>query len=328
MSTRQWFAIGTHHQGFVKRDPPAPCAARTPEQSVLHFGPDARSFTACVGTDHLPAGDRLRPQPVELVIVGCGYRRYMFAIPLYAGRAELRPLEPWRAKEFGEHMERAREHIKPWVGPSFISTGLESGRAVLQRYADGQARDDARIFGIWLGGVLVGGIMVVALDTSTGACEVGCWLEPSAQGRGLVTESIGHLIDWAVEERGIDRIEWHTVPGNTRSIAVAHRLGMTRDTTASTDTTEVLAVRAAPWRELRLAMTAPSRQDKSAIDDLTATFFRAFTNTGGATADVDSIYQIFVPNGIITKGGSAPRDLRHPWLRRAQKAHAHVRHAD
>ena len=44
----------------------------------------------------------------------------MFSIDL-GGGAELRPLEPWRAEEFLAHMERARDHIKPWVGASFIA---------------------------------------------------------------------------------------------------------------------------------------------------------------------------------------------------------------
>lgn len=37
------------------------------------------------------------------------------------------------------------------------------------------------------------------------------------------------LIDWAVEERGIHRVEWVAASGNTASVAVARRLGMTRD---------------------------------------------------------------------------------------------------
>ncbi len=37
------------------------------------------------------------------------------------------------------------------------------------------------------------------------------------------------LIDWAVEERGIHRLEWVAASGNTASVAVARLLGMTRD---------------------------------------------------------------------------------------------------
>ncbi|WP_320068501.1 GNAT family protein [Micromonospora sp. RTGN7] len=143
--------------------------------------------------------------------------------------AELRPLEPWRAGDFLCNLDRAREHIAPWVGPSFVATDLSSARAVLERYADRWARDAGGIWGIWRDGVLVGGVMFVTFDAAIGVCEVGCWLEPGAEGRGLVTRAVGVLVDWAVGERGIHRVEWRTNADNVRSIAVARRLGMRRD---------------------------------------------------------------------------------------------------
>ncbi|WP_405096245.1 GNAT family N-acetyltransferase [Micromonospora sp. NBC_01412] len=154
----------------------------------------------------------------------------MFARALTA-EAELRPLEPWRAEEFLRNLDRAREHIAPWVGASFVATDLPSARAVLQRYADLWARDAGGIWGIWLDGVLVGGVMFVAFDAALGVCEVGCWLEPAAEGRGLVTRAVGVVVDWAVGQRGVHRVEWHTNAANVRSLAVARRLGMCHDGT-------------------------------------------------------------------------------------------------
>ena len=69
----------------------------------------------------------------------------------------------------------------------------------------------------------------MSLSTARGVCEAGCWLEPGAEGQGLVTRAARVIIDWAVRERGIDRVEWITKAGNDRSIAVAKRLGMSRD---------------------------------------------------------------------------------------------------
>lgn len=154
----------------------------------------------------------------------------MFARPLTAD-AELRPLEPWRAEEFLRHLDRARENISPWVSPSFVATDLASARDVLQRYADRRARDGGGIWGIWLDGELVGGVLFVSFDAVAGLCEAGCWLEPAAEGRGLITRATGVIIDWAVGERGIQRVEWRTNAANARSIAVARRLGMHHDGT-------------------------------------------------------------------------------------------------
>jgi RimJ/RimL family protein N-acetyltransferase len=37
------------------------------------------------------------------------------------------------------------------------------------------------------------------------------------------------MIDWAFRVRGMHRVEWRCATGNTRSSAVARRLGMTRE---------------------------------------------------------------------------------------------------
>ncbi|MEH0844125.1 GNAT family protein [Micromonospora sp. CPCC 205711] len=154
----------------------------------------------------------------------------MFALPL-TDTAELRPLSPWHAEEFLANLDRAREHISPWVSPSFVATDLDGAKRVLDRYAERWARDDGGIWGIWDDNVLVGGVLFVSLNVQVGVCEAGCWLEPAAEGRGLVTRAVSRIIDWAVRERGIHRVEWHTNAGNARSIAVARRLGMRRDGT-------------------------------------------------------------------------------------------------
>jgi ribosomal-protein-serine acetyltransferase len=150
----------------------------------------------------------------------------LFATKLGEG-AELRPLEPWQAAEFLAHIDRARPNVDPWIPWASRSTDLESARATLQSYADRQARDAGRIFGIWLDGTLVGGVMFVSFDTESGICEVGCWLEDAGQRRGLVAAACRLLIDWAFTERGIHRVEWRTVPENVRSSGVAKRLGFT-----------------------------------------------------------------------------------------------------
>ena len=141
--------------------------------------------------------------------------------------ARLAPLEIWHADELAEHLDRAREHIRPWVGPAFVTDDVDGARATLTRYAGRAAADGARLYGIWRDGTLVGGVMFTAFDATTGGCEIGCWLEPSAEGHGLVTAASRMLLDWALTTRGLHRAEWHCRADNDRSAAVARRLGMT-----------------------------------------------------------------------------------------------------
>ncbi|MGK5548244.1 GNAT family N-acetyltransferase [Streptomyces sp. URMC 127] len=153
----------------------------------------------------------------------------MYAISLGDDGAELRPLEPWQAREFLDHVDRGREFIGQYNGLPDVVTDLESSRAFLQTYAEKAAADTGRLCGIWADGTLVGAVCLRTMDTEQGNAEAGCWLEPSAVGKGLVTRAVRVIIDWAVEERGIHRVEWWVSAENEPSKAVARRLGMTRD---------------------------------------------------------------------------------------------------
>lgn len=152
----------------------------------------------------------------------------MYAVPLAEG-AELRPLEPWQAEEFLAHMDRARENVDPFIPWATRSTDLESARATLQDFADKKAVDSRHLFGIWLDGTLVGGVMFVAFDAAAGNCEIGAWTEPAGQGRGLVTAATRRLLDYAFTERGLYRAEWHNSTVNPRSRAVSQGLGFHLD---------------------------------------------------------------------------------------------------
>ena len=152
-------------------------------------------------------------------------------------------------------MDRARATVDPWIPWASVSPDLAGARKTLQRYADKRAADSGQLFGIWLDGTLVGGTMFVAFDPASGNAEIGCWLEPAATGRGLVTTAVRLLIDWAFRVRGLHRVEWHCDPRNVASSNIARRLGMRLEGTlreaylwqGTRRDTEIWAVLAPEW---------------------------------------------------------------------------------
>ncbi len=126
-------------------------------------------------------------------------------------------------------------------------------------YAEKAAADTGRLYGIRLDGRLVGGVLFRVFDTASGTCEAGCWLEPAASGRGLVTRAVRVIVDWAVDVRGMHRVEWLVASGNRPSINVAERLGMTLEGVQRENDpyrgvrqdTEIWAVLAPEWRAAR-----------------------------------------------------------------------------
>ncbi|MEV8533651.1 GNAT family protein [Streptomyces sp. NPDC051211] len=245
----------------------------------------------------------------------------MFALPL-GDNAQLRPLEPWQAQEFLDHIDRARPHVDPWIPWATFSTDLASATAVLQGYADQQAADTRRIYGIWRDGTLVGGVMFTKFDAASGVCEIGCWLEADGAGRGLVTRACRALIDWAFTERGMSRVEWSVASGNTRSIDAARRLGMTRDGVLrqrypyrgvrhDSEIWSILSEEWAPGAEAPAAEAtvaeATASDVKAELDGLMRTFLGAFTNTGGSRPNVGVVREVFIPQGtIVSNAGAEP----------------------
>ncbi|MER6981144.1 GNAT family N-acetyltransferase [Streptomyces carpinensis] len=187
----------------------------------------------------------------------------MYAIPLGDDGAELRPLDPWHAEEFLAHLDRGRDFIGQYIAFGSRERDVDSARALLTRYAEKRAADSGSLHGIWLGGKLVGGVLFRTFDAEQGTCEVGCWLEPAAAGRGLVTRAMHVLLDWAFGERGMHRVEWCAASANQPSIAVARRLGMTRDGVLRESRAhrgvrhdiEVWSVLAPEWRAARARAT-------------------------------------------------------------------------
>jgi ribosomal-protein-serine acetyltransferase len=57
------------------------------------------------------------------------------------------------------------------------------------------------------------------------SAEIGYWLSADAQGRGILTRAAARLIDHAIAEWKLNRIEIRAAPDNARSRAVPERLG-------------------------------------------------------------------------------------------------------
>ena len=110
----------------------------------------------------------------------------------------------------------------------------------------------------------------------------------------------------------MSRVEWWTASGNARSIAVARRLGMSRDGVLRQHSVhrgerrdiEVWSVLAEEWPTAGDTSEAVVRAE---LDRLMDVFVGAFTNIGGRRPDLGVIRDVFVPQGrIIANVGDEP----------------------
>jgi RimJ/RimL family protein N-acetyltransferase len=80
-----------------------------------------------------------------------------------------------------------------------------------------------------LTGALIGGVNFHRIEPTHRRAEVGFWLAPWARGRGIGSASVRAACEWAFDHWQLVRIEMTTLPDNDAALAVARKLGFTRE---------------------------------------------------------------------------------------------------
>ena len=83
------------------------------------------------------------------------------------------------------------------------------------------------VFVIGQGHELCGLVGFVITDNINHRTEIGYWLIPEYQGRGIMTRCVRHLCEWAVSVRGMNSFRIRCAAGNAPSNAIPRRLGFT-----------------------------------------------------------------------------------------------------
>ncbi|HEY0546298.1 MAG TPA: GNAT family protein [Pyrinomonadaceae bacterium] len=139
--------------------------------------------------------------------------------------SELRLLEERHAESLLALIERNRER-HPEI-PQLHT--LEDARGYIRRDLDLFADNKGLGIGIWHRGKLAGAVRYHEIDWTNRSTELGYWLGADFEGRGLVTKACGVLLEHAFKELGLNRVVISCAAENTRSRAVAGRLGFTQE---------------------------------------------------------------------------------------------------
>jgi ribosomal-protein-serine acetyltransferase len=159
----------------------------------------------------------------------------------------LRNIHPDDAEALFDLMERNRSRLRPWVDPSslpettketrlftinclfsyygnpFGSSELDKYYAELESYFPPAHRP--LDLGIWFHDELAGIIMMSRLEDSSTALEFGYWITEEHEGKGIVTRCVSALMNYAIDEMGIQRFVIGCAVNNHRSRAIPERLG-------------------------------------------------------------------------------------------------------
>lgn len=140
---------------------------------------------------------------------------------------ELKLVHPSFAPRYLELVTRHQEALAEWLvwPPSAVDEAffLAFVTHSLHEYADGKGVP----CGMFYRGELVGNVALTRIQPELKKAEIGYWLAPDHQGKGIVTRSVNALMRHAFDDLGLDVIHICAAEQNSRSRAVAERLGMT-----------------------------------------------------------------------------------------------------
>lgn len=144
-------------------------------------------------------------------------------------KTHLKLLERRDAKELFELIHNNRPHLREWMPWVAGTTELEHTESFIQSTLDKFAKSNGFDAGIWHNGTLAGTVGFHEINTLHGFTSIGYWLGKEFEGRGLMTQAVEALVEYAFHTLGLHRVEIRCASLNLKSQAIPKRLGFTEE---------------------------------------------------------------------------------------------------
>ncbi|MFI6285577.1 GNAT family N-acetyltransferase [Streptomyces sp. NPDC051018] len=137
-------------------------------------------------------------------------------------------LRRWRTDDLdalNRTIHESLDHLVPWM-PWAAAPGRQHTADFLARSEEEWEAGQSFAYAITSDTEVIGSCSLMR-RIGPGGLDIGYWLHPRWNGRGLATMAAGALVRQGFLLAGIDRIEIHHDAANSASGAVARRLGFT-----------------------------------------------------------------------------------------------------
>lgn len=139
--------------------------------------------------------------------------------------ADLRFLETRHAAELLHFVEGSRAHLDEYLGWTRGMNSVEDAEKFIKRGMTRYAEDELPYVGVWQDNVMAGGILFFPLESRIQATEIGYWLGQGFTGRGLMSRAVVAMMSYCFDALQLNRVALGADVNNTRSRALAERLG-------------------------------------------------------------------------------------------------------
>lgn len=118
-----------------------------------------------------------------------------------------------------------REYLRRWLPWVDLVTSEDDSRSFLATVTAQREQGRGPTFGILCDGALAGIVGFLPVDAVNRMGEIGYWLVPAAQGRGVMTRCCRFVVRYGFLTLDLNRIQIAAGTGNDGSRAIPERLG-------------------------------------------------------------------------------------------------------
>lgn len=137
----------------------------------------------------------------------------------------MRPFVEQDAEDIFKLIDSNRNELRQWLSWVDDTKSVEDSKKFIIDCQSQLAKGTAYRFGIFENGGYAGIVDLHDVNSRNRRAGIGYWLGKESQGKGIMTKAVAKIVSFGFETIDLNRIEIHVAPGNTKSRAVAGRLG-------------------------------------------------------------------------------------------------------
>lgn len=137
----------------------------------------------------------------------------------------LREIELEDSKDIFETIDSQREYLGRWLPFVAFTRSVDFSRMFIQSILETPYEVREHTFVVLFEDKFAGVIGFKSSDKANRKTEIGYWLSESYQKKGIITDSVVALMNFAFEELGMNRIQIRCGVGNIPSRGIPIRLG-------------------------------------------------------------------------------------------------------
>jgi ribosomal-protein-serine acetyltransferase len=142
---------------------------------------------------------------------------------------ELRLVEDRHALEIYSVVDAHRRYLREWLPWVDATNTPDATREWIRTSLKQFARGHGFQAGIWVDGVYSGSAGFQPIQWINRKAEIGYWLAPNVQGRGIMTDAVRALTTHAFLDLSLNRVQIQCAGGNLKSQAIPKRLGFVEE---------------------------------------------------------------------------------------------------